>query len=77
MAAFWNKTVLCLRPQCERSLSSMVLEVQYGSSKGSAITAGFFMFFSSIIYFRKLNLSIFFANVVIIPQLLLYLQKFF
>jgi hypothetical protein len=55
----------------------MVLEVQYGSSKGSAITAGFFMFFSSIIYFRKLNLSIFFANVVIIPQLLLYLQKFF
>ena len=50
-----NETVLRLRSQCESLLSSTVPEVQYGSLKSSAITAGFFMFFSSLIYFRKLN----------------------
>ena len=58
MAEFRNETVLCLRLRCESSLSSTVPEGQYGSSKSSAITAGFFMFFSSHIYFRKLNILI-------------------
>ncbi len=55
MAEFRNETVLCLRPPCESLLSSTVLEVQYESSKSSAVTAGFFLFFSSHIYFRKLK----------------------
>ena len=55
MAEFRNETVLCLRPPCESLLSSTVPEVQYESSKSSAVTAGFFLFFSSHIYFRKLN----------------------